>query len=87
MKEVMRKCVSCSKIQNRDLMHRISFLKEDNYLYVNPNSKITGYSVYICKNTDCIKDVLQKKRLHKKFQNRNIKNFDCIEKELESFLK
>lgn len=37
-------------------------------LVVNPDSKITGRSLYVCKNEQCIKTLLKKKRIERNFK-------------------
>ncbi len=72
---VMRKCCACGKISDRNDFIRI--LREHNsgeYIIV-PNNKQFGRSIYLCKNPDCLKTAIKKKRL---------KNLSC---EQISFLK
>ena len=62
MKEVLRKCQACLKIKDRNEMIKITKLPNGN-LKVNPSSKELGRSVYVCKNPDCVKVFIKKKKL------------------------
>lgn len=61
--KVLRKCRGCNLIQNRENMIKITLYNDE--LYINPNSKITGRSVYVCKNSDCIKMLIKNKGIKK----------------------
>lgn len=58
-----RKCAACKKLQDADLMHKITKNFETGELFLNPNSKVLGRSVYVCKNEECIKLLIKKKRI------------------------
>ena len=82
MKEILRKCQGCLKLINRDELIKITKLP-DGTLKINPNSKELGRSVYVCKNPECIKNFIKKKRLKNSLKSSNI-----IENEkVETYLK
>ena len=62
-KENLRKCIGCNQITNRDEMIKITKESSTGQIFINPNSKIFGRSVYLCYNNSCIKDSLKKNRL------------------------
>ena len=62
MKEVLRKCQACLKIKDRNEMVKITKLPNGT-LKVNPSSKELGRSVYVCKNPECVKMFIKKKKL------------------------
>ena len=62
MKEVLRKCQACLKIKDRNEMVKITKLPNGT-LKVNPSSKELGRSVYVCKNPECVKVFIKKKKL------------------------
>ena len=64
MREVLRRCVSCKKIDKKENFLRIVRTKDMN-IFIDLNFKIFGRSVYICKNESCIKSAFSKKRLEK----------------------
>ena len=63
--KVMRKCVSCREIKNRDEMLKITKINDSKILVLNPNSKIFGRSAYLCYNKTCIEEALKKNKLEK----------------------
>lgn len=62
MKEILRKCQACLEIKDRNKMIKITKLKNGT-LKVNPSSKELGRSVYVCKNPECVKIFIKKKKL------------------------
>jgi uncharacterized protein len=64
-KEVLRKCIGCFENKNRDEMIKITREHDSNKIFVNPNSKIFGRSVYLCYNDSCIENSLKKNKLAK----------------------
>lgn len=61
-KEIKRKCQGCTKIVNRDELIKITKLS-DGTLKISPSNKELGRSVYVCKNAECIKQFIKKKRI------------------------
>ena len=62
MKEIKRKCQGCNQIFDRINLIKITKLSNGT-LKINPSSKELGKSVYVCKNTECIKNFIKRKRL------------------------
>ena len=64
-KETIRKCIGCFKDKNRDGMIKITRQNQTNAIFINPNSKIFGRSVYLCYNNTCIEQSFKKNKLAK----------------------
>ena len=79
--EIERKCASCRTLKNRNEMIKITKL-QDNTLKINPGSKELGRSVYVCKNSDCIKKFIKKKMLKTALKYSNQSEIERIELEL-----
>lgn len=60
---VDRKCVGCGQIKSREELIKIT--NSQNEIFVNPNNKIFGRSVYLCYNNDCIENAFKKNRISK----------------------
>ena len=61
-KEIKRKCQGCFNLINRNELIKITKLK-DGTLKVNPSKYELGRSIYVCKNEECIKQLIKKKKL------------------------
>lgn len=59
---IKRMCQACRKEFSRDELIKITKLA-DGSLKINPNSSELGRSVYLCKNLECLKIFIKKKRL------------------------
>ena len=64
-KIIVRKCIGCFEDKNRDEMNKITQEHKTGEIFINPNSKIFGRSVYLCYNNTCIKNVLKKNKIQK----------------------
>lgn len=64
-KEVLRKCIGCFECKNREEMIKITREHSTDKIFINPNSKIFGRSVYLCYNNSCIENSLKKNKLAK----------------------
>ena len=84
MNEIKRKCQGCLKLINRNELIKITKL-QNGTLKINPNNKELGRSVYVCKNSECIKVFIKKKRLKTALKSTNMEENAKIENEL-SFL-
>ena len=62
MPEIERKCLACNIVTDRNNLIKITRLT-DGTLKINPTSKEIGRSVYVCKNPECIKNFIKRKRL------------------------
>ncbi len=77
---IERKCQGCNLKQDRSLMIKITKLSSG--LKINPTSKELGRSIYVCKNIDCIKTLIKKKRIKTGLKYNNQEQIENIEKEL-----
>ena len=59
-----RKCAGCGKITDRNELLKITRDAHSN-VFVNPDSKIFGRSVYLCYNNACIEAAFKKNRISK----------------------
>ena len=68
MSEVLRKCQGCAKIANREEFIKITKCHSTGEIVINPNSKIVGRSLYVCKNKACLDIVFKKKKFEREFK-------------------
>lgn len=80
-----RKCQGCGGVFNREELIKITKLACGT-LKINPRSFELGRSAYLCKNPDCIKTALKKKRLARALKCSNSKEILKIEEELKQFI-
>ena len=85
MKEVLRKCQACLKIKDRNEMVKITKLPNGT-LKVNPSSKELGRSVYVCKNPECVKVFIKKKKLKTALKYSNMDEILKTEEIIKSLL-
>lgn len=64
-KEILRKCIGCFKTKPRDEMIKITRENGTSKIFINPNTKIFGRSVYLCYNNTCVESSLKKNKLAK----------------------
>lgn len=64
-REVLRKCVGCFETKDREKMIKITREHKTGEIFINPNSKIFGRSVYLCYNDSCVENSLKKNKLAK----------------------
>lgn len=64
-KEKIRKCVGCFELKNTDELIKITREHDSKKIFINPNTKIFGRSVYLCYNKSCIMNSLKKNKLAK----------------------
>jgi len=62
---VLRKCAGCGEIKDRTTLLRILCQHNTGDIFIMPDSKKFGRSVYLCKNIECLNTALKKKRLQK----------------------
>ena len=60
---VLRKCCACGKIIDRNELIRILKEHKTGEIIIAPNNKQFGRSIYLCKNEECLKTAIKKKRL------------------------
>ena len=63
--ESKRKCLSCGELKQRRDMIKITKDFKTGELFINPNSKTFGRSVYLCYNQNCIEQAFKKNRLNR----------------------
>ncbi len=56
---IKRQCRACRTVKDREELIKITLSGGE--LFINPNSKITGRSVYVCKNKNCIQALIKTK--------------------------
>ena len=74
---VLRKCCACGRISDRTDFIRILREHKTGKIIINPDNFQFGRSTYLCKNQECLKIALKKKRF-KNFSEEmieEIKNF------------
>ena len=64
-KEILRKCVVCGEIKSRELMIKITKDATSKKIFINPDSKIFGRSVYLCYNQNCVEHAIRKNKINK----------------------
>ena len=84
MKEIKRKCQGCNQIFDRKNLIKITKLS-DGTLKINPSSKELGKSVYVCKNAECIKNFIKRKRL-RTLKINSLETVAKIEEELKAMV-
>lgn len=61
--QTTRKCIGCFENKNREDMIKITREHASGEIFINPNSKIFGRSVYLCYNNTCIENSFKKNKL------------------------
>ncbi|MDO5437355.1 MAG: YlxR family protein [bacterium] len=66
---VLRKCRGCKTLKDREDMVKVTV--KDGDLFINPDSRITGRSVYVCRKKECLNVLIKSKGIKKglKFNN------------------
>lgn len=64
-REIQRKCIGCFETKNREELIKITRENQTGAIFINPNSKIFGRSVYLCYNNTCIEQSFKKNKLAK----------------------
>ncbi len=82
--QIKRKCQGCGKISNREEFIKITL--SNGKLFINPNSKVLGRSLYVCLSPDCIKTLIKKKRLYSALKFKNFDEISHVEKLLQEML-
>lgn len=81
MRKLGRKCQACNEIVAAEKLHKITRnLSRD--IELNPSSDFFGRSVYICKNPQCIKQAIKKRRISRGLKVSNNEKITEIETEL-----
>lgn len=61
----LRKCIGCGQINDRKNLIRITHDKSLDEVFINPDTKKFGRSVYLCYNKLCIENAFKKNKLQK----------------------
>lgn len=85
MNEIKRKCQGCQALFSRSELIKITKLI-DGTLKINPSSKELGRSVYVCKNSECVKILIKKKKLKTALKYSNMDEILRIEEELKKLV-
>jgi len=59
---ILRKCCACGKVIDRKDLIRILREASTGKIIINPSNKDFGRSTYLCKNEECLKLAIKKKR-------------------------
>lgn len=84
--EIKRKCQGCGKTTDRENLIKITKSNKTNEVRINPNSKFIGRSLYICKNLDCLKQIIKKKKLQREFKIKTQEEIDFLIIELTDLI-
>ncbi len=63
--EHLRKCIGCGQLKDRENLIKITHDKSLDKIFINPDTKKFGRSVYLCYNKLCIENALKKNKLQK----------------------
>lgn len=72
-KKFLRKCISCGEYRQKKDLIKITSVKQDDLIYVQPDGEHFGRSCYICKDKNCI-DLAFKKSKISKIMKKNVPN-------------
>ena len=59
-KPIIRQCCVCRKAADRDELIKITAEHSTKNLVINPDNKVFGRSVYVCKSKECVEKSLKK---------------------------
>lgn len=62
-KKFLRQCVFCKENKSKDELIRITKDNKTQEIEINTANKYQGRSVYICKDIECIKGAIKKKKI------------------------
>lgn len=65
MGEMLRKCIACGQMQQKQMLVRI--VKFDGEVSVDETGRKNGRGCYICKTADCYSAALKKRRIDRAF--------------------
>lgn len=61
----LRKCISCNAFKEKSDLIKITKKFDSEDVIVMPDSSVTGRSVYICKNKNCVDIAIKKMKMEK----------------------
>lgn len=82
-RKFLRQCVFCREYKAKEELIKIT-KTQDGVIEINTDGHIEGRSVYICKNEECIKNALKKKKIEGSLKS-NLP--ESIKEELSTVLK
>ena len=62
-----RICISCSEKKDKADLFRV-VKTPDGELVIDDTGKVNGHGAYICRNSECIKNSLERKRFDRAFK-------------------
>ncbi len=62
-RKFLRQCISCRTYKEKSELIRITKDFKTGEVKINENTDVYGKSVYICKNSNCIKTAIKKRRI------------------------
>jgi predicted RNA-binding protein YlxR (DUF448 family) len=83
MRKQGRKCQGCGEIMLREGMFKITRTDEGE-ICLDPPSGFTGRSCYICKNSECVKTAIRKKRISRALKTSHGPKISKIEEKIQS---
>lgn len=84
--EIIRKCQGCGKTADRDNLIKITKSSKTGEVRINPSSKFIGRSIYLCKNLDCLKQIIKKKKIQREFKIKTQEEMDFLIIELTDLI-
>lgn len=63
--KLQRKCIACGKLFERKNLIRIMRENKTKEIFINPDNKQFGRSVYVCPKEECLKNAIKKNRIEK----------------------
>lgn len=79
----LRRCIACSQMKPKGQLLRV-VKSDDGKIDVDELSKLPGRGGYLCKNKDCLKYAISKKRFEKVFKTSlNKDTLDELEAKME----
>ena len=80
----LRQCCACRCYKKKDELFRITRDYKTKDIILNINNKISGRSVYVCKNIECLSNALRKRKIESSLK---IIVTDSIKEKLYTVLK
>lgn len=72
-KKFLRKCIGCGKYAEKKDLIKITSVKNEDEVFINPDDKHFGRSCYVCKEEKCV-DMAFKKSKISKILRKNVEN-------------
>ncbi|MBQ9245411.1 YlxR family protein [bacterium] len=62
-RKFLRQCACCKQYKDKTELIRITKDYKTNEIKINTDNSVMGRSLYICKNEECITNLLKKKKI------------------------